>query len=283
MSGGILGGPVERQARLAASYRAVEARPRLRVLHRGTGFLGELVALDDDQVLLRSPTGRERSFPNQLGAFAVDGETVRLVPVADPSEPRADAAPHLAAARVTDDRTASGSRALTGARARTARASRILVEGVHDAELVEQVWGADLRIEGVVVERLDGADHLVGVLDELRPGPDRRIGVLLDHLVAGSKEARLAEAVRGPHVLVAGTPYVDVWQAVRPTVLGIERWPEVPRGTDWKTGASAALGLDDPRVAWRRIRAAVTSWKDLEQPLVGAVEALIDFVTAAPE
>ena len=84
-------------------------------------------------------------------------------------------------------------------------------------------------------------------------------------------------------MLVTGTPYVDVWQAVRPAVVGIERWPDVPTGTDWKTGASAALGLDDPREAWRRIRASVTSWKDLEQPLVGAVEALIDFVTAAPE
>ena len=47
------------------------------------------------------------------------------------------------------------------------------MEGVHDAELVEQVWGDDLRIEGVVVERLDGADHLADVLAGLRPDPTR--------------------------------------------------------------------------------------------------------------
>jgi hypothetical protein len=181
---------------------------------------------------------------------------------------------------VSDARTASGSRALIGARARVARASRILVEGVHDAELVEQVWGDDLRIEGVVVERLDGADHLDSVLAALRPGPRCRIGVLLDHLVAGTKETRLAQRVAGPDVLVRGTPYVDVWQAVRPGVVGIERWPEIPMGTDWKTGTCAALGVGDPRAFWRHIRRSVTSWRDLEQPLVRAVEELIDFVTA---
>ena len=153
---------------------------------------------------------------------------------------------------------------------------------MHDAELVERVWGDDLRIEGVVVERLDGADHLAAVLAELRPGPQRRVGVLLDHLVSGSKEARLAREVAGPHVLITGTPYVDVWQAVRPAAVGISGWPEIPMGTDWKTGVCAALGVDDPRAFWRRILASVSSWKDLEQPLVRAVEQLIDFVTVEP-
>lgn len=282
MTGGILGGPIDRGARLAATYPAVTARPGLRVLHRGSGFLGELVSFKGDRLTLRSPSGREREFANRAGDFAVDGATVRLVPPAD-TAPAAPTAAHLVGARVTGDRTASGSRAVTGAKARVARASRILVEGVHDAELVEQVWGDDLRIEGVVVERLDGADHLAAVLASLRPGPDRRVGVLLDHLVAGSKESRIAAPLGGPHVLVTGTPYVDVWQAVRPAVVGLERWPEVPMGTDWKTGAAAALGLDDAREAWRRIRGAVTSWKDLEQPLVGAVEALIDFVTTGTD
>ena len=46
-------------------------------------------------------------------------------------------------------RTASGSRAVAGTRARVARGSRIWVEGRHDAELVEHVWGDDLRVEGV--------------------------------------------------------------------------------------------------------------------------------------
>jgi hypothetical protein len=142
------------------------------------------------------------------------------------------------------------------------------------------VWGDDLRIEGVVVERLDGADNLPAVLRELRPGPKRRVGVLLDHLVPNSKEARIAHEVAHPSVLVTGTPYVDVWQAVRPATLGIAVWPTVPKGTDWKTGVCAALGVDDPRAFWFRILASVQSWKDLEQPLVRAVEELVDFVTA---
>ena len=236
------------------------------MLHRASGFAGALVALDGKEVVLRGQTGLERRFPNQPGGFAVDGTAVRLVAptVSDGAPPPT----HLARARVsTTDRTASGSRAVVGAQARVARAARILVEGVHDAELVEHVWGDDLRIEGVVVERLDGADHLAAALAELRPGPKCRVGVLLDHLVPGSKEARLAHEVAHPSVLVTGTPYVDVWQAVRPSAVGIPAWPEIPKGTDWKTGVCAALGVDDPAF-WRRILASVTSWKDLEQPLV---------------
>ena len=75
--------------------------------------------------------------------------------------------------------------------ARVARASRIWVEGIHDAALVERIWGDDLRIEGVVVEPLDGIDELPAAVAEFGPGPTRRLGVLVDHLVAGSKESRI--------------------------------------------------------------------------------------------
>ena len=163
--------------------------------------------------------------------------------------------------------------------AQVARASRILVEGVHDAELVEKVWGDDLRGVGVVVERLDGLDHLPDVVAAFRPAADARLGVLADHLVAGSKEARIAAEVRSPHVLVTGTPFVDVWQAVRPKAAGIEAWPAVPKGTPWKEGVCAALGVDDPRPFWRQLLGRVRSYADLEPELVGAVERLIDFVT----
>jgi hypothetical protein len=195
-------------------------------------------------------------------------------------EARADGGVDLRGGRVSvTERTASGSRAVVGARARVARASRILVEGVHDAELVERVWGDDLRVEGVVVERLDGADHLEGVVGAFAPGPGRRLGVLLDHLVSGTKEARLAAAVRHPHVLVTGTPFVDVWEAVRPAAVGIDAWPSVPMGTPWKDGVCAALGVTDARRFWRHILDSVNDWKDLETPFVSAVERLIDFVT----
>ena len=76
-----------------------------------------------------------------------------------------------------------------------ARASRIWVEGKHDAELVEKVWGDDLRHEGVVVLMLDGVDNLEEVMADFGPAPERRAGVLVDHLVAGSKGARIAQRV----------------------------------------------------------------------------------------
>jgi len=278
---GILAGPVDDPDAATRSLPVVEARPGLRVLHRASGFLGEVVALQGVRLVLRDARGATRQIPNQPGAFAVDGAPVRLVaatvaPNAAPTTPA-----HLLGARVTETRTASGSRAVVGARARVARAGRILVEGVHDAALVEHVWGDDLRLEGVVVERLDGADHLPLVLAELQPGPQRRVGVLLDHLVPGSKEHRLARTVSRQDVLVTGTPYVDVWQAVRPAAVGIAAWPEIPKGTDWKTGVCASLGVDDPRGFWLRILGSVRDWTDLEQPLVRAVEELIDFVTAS--
>ena len=111
------------------------------------------------------------------------------------------------------------------------------------------------------------------------PRADQRLGVLLDHLVPGTKEARLAAEVRDPNVLVTGTPYVDVWEAIRPSAVGIAAWPVIPKGTDWKTGVCAALGVDDPRTMWRRILGSVDGSKQLEQPFVAAVEQLIDFVT----
>jgi hypothetical protein len=130
------------------------------------------------------------------------------------------------------------------------------------------------------VERLDGMDDLTDVVRDLDPGPGRRLGVLLDHLVDGSKETRAAAGVRHPHVLVTGTPFVDVWAAVRPSVAGITAWPDVPRGTPWKAGVLEALGVSEPAGAfWRSLLGRVSTFRDLEPALVGAVEQLIDFVT----
>jgi hypothetical protein len=175
-------------------------------------------------------------------------------------------------------RTASGSIAADRTAARVARASRIYVEGTHDAELLEKVWGDDLRDAGVVVEPLGGIDHLAQAVHAFGPGPTRRLGVLVDHLVEGSKEQRIVETVTHPQVLVTGHPYVDVWQGVRPRTLGLRAWPQVPRGRPWKEGICEALGADEPALFWRRLLRAVNSYADLEQPLVGAVERLLDFV-----
>jgi hypothetical protein len=274
--GGILGGPVDGPGRLAARFPACEAEPGLPVAHRSSGFAGRLVALVGDEVVVAGQTGLEKRFRNAPGSFSVGGQAVHLVPPA----PAAAGSDALAGGRVSATvRTASGSRAVVGARARVAQPSRILVEGVHDAELVEKVWGDDLRIEGVVVERLDGIDHLADVVAEFSPGPARRLGVLVDHLVPGTKEARLAAEVRHPHVLVTGTPYVDVWEAIRPSVVGIRAWPQIPRGTPWKEGVCTALGEPQPGIFWRKLLKVVATWEDLETPFVRAVEQLIDFVT----
>jgi hypothetical protein len=161
-----------------------------------------------------------------------------------------------------------------------ARAGRIYVEGRHDAELVERVWGDDLRIEGIVVEYLEGIDDLPAIVAGFSPGPDARLGVLVDHLVHGSKESRIAASVTDPNVLVAGHPYIDVWEAVKPSSVGIPQWPSVPRGQDWKTGVCRTLGWDaNTGAAWQRILSSVNSYKDLQPELLGRVEELIDFVT----
>ena len=154
------------------------------------------------------------------------------------------------------------------------------MEGIHDAELVEKVWGDDLRVEGIVVEPMHGADDLVAAVRTFQPNRTRRLGILLDHLVAGSKESRISAAVGDSSVLVCGHPYVDVWQAVKPGVLGIQSWPEIPPGRPWKDGVISALGRrQEPGAFWREVLDRVGSYRDIETPLVNAVEQLIDFVT----
>jgi hypothetical protein len=105
--------------------------------------------------------------------------------------------------------------------------------------------------------------------------------VLLDHLVDGSKEQRIAERIDHPDVLIVGHPFIDIWQAVKPSVLGIAAWPDVPKGTPWKEGTIAALGSTlEPSEFWRALLARLDDWTQLEAPLIGAVESLIDFVSA---
>jgi hypothetical protein len=241
------------------------------VEERGSGYCGAVVEVARDAVTIEDRHGRRRVFPFRPAGFLLDGRPVTLVrPAGPPADPGSR-------------RTASGSVAVPDAPARVARASRIYVEGVHDATLVERVWGDDLRIEGVVVEPLDGIDDLPAVVRAFAPGPGRRLGVLVDHLVAGSKESRIVASVAHPQVLVTGHPYVDIWQAVKPAAVGIPRWPEVPRGRPWKEGVCAALRVTDPAEMWRRVQRGVRNYADLEVPLLRAVEELIDFVTVAEQ
>ena len=140
----------------------------------------------------------------------------------------------------------------------------------------------------MVVEYLGGIDDLPAIVADFAPARGRRLGVLVDHLVPGSKESRIADEVRrrsgGEYVSVLGHPYIDIWQAVKPGRLGLAAWPQIPRGTDWKHGICAALGWPhrdqaDIAAAWQVILGRVESWDDLERPLLTTVEQLFDFVT----
>ncbi|NWN86953.1 MAG: DUF3097 domain-containing protein [Micrococcaceae bacterium] len=244
-----------------------------------TGFTGAVTRIEKSGgvhlVVLEGRRGATRSFPLGFG-FTIDGQPIELLPPAQRTKPQ-------------QTRTASGSRAVGAQRAQVAKASRIWVEGVHDAELVEKIWGDDLRVEGIVVEPLHGIDDLAGAITSFKPSPKRRLAVLLDHLVSGSKEDHIAtEAMRvseaQDNVLIVGHPYVDIWQAVKPEVIGIQSWPKIPREEDWKTGMLARLGLpnqtaEDIGLGWKKILSRVNSFADLESTLLGRVEHMIDFVT----
>lgn len=231
------------------------------------GYVGAVVGWEKtpqgDMLRLEDRYGKTRIFPVRAGAFMVDGVRVTPTRYIPPQQPR---------------HSNSGSRFVENHQARTALPSRIWVEGIHDAAIVERIWGHDLRVEGVAVEYLEGLDNLPDKLREFQPREGRRVGVLADHLVRGSKETRLTDSV-GPHVLVTGHPFIDIWAAVKPAAVGIRAWPDVPRGEDWKQGVCDRLGWHEPKEGWNRVYNAVHSYKDVDSTLINAVERLVDFVT----
>ena len=268
-----------------ASINNRPAPPRRVELKRGmvledlNGWVGEVVRAEriGGEIFfgLEDAHGRVKNFPLGIGYF-LEGEPVEIVA----PTPRKTSGRKI---------SRSGSVAVENAPARVARASRIWVEGLHDAELVEKVWGHDLRVEGIVVEPLHGVDDLATAVEEFSPGPERRLGILVDHLLKGTKEERVVEealAVPGAagNIKIVGHPFIDIWQAVKPQVLGIPAWPQVPRGEDWKKGTLRRLGQphqnqEDVASAWKRILSRVDSYSDLDPTLLGPVESLIDFLT----
>jgi len=278
------------QAPRRGRAQPVEAERGLVVEDVDTGWVGAVVRVEKAGgmvvVHLEDRRGRLKGFPLGPG-FLLDGRPVVL------TAPTAATSAALALARQAASRTASGSRTMQGHAARVASGSRLFVEGRHDAELVEKVWGDDLRVEGVVVEMLDGVDDLSAVIRDFAPSRERRMGVLVDHLVLGTKEHRIVQdaarltAYRS-FVRVLGHPYVDVWQSVRPQRLGLDAWPVIARGTSWKHGVLAHLGWPhqtqtDVAQGWKRILRSVRSYQDLEPTLLASVEELIDFVTVEPQ
>lgn len=243
-----------------------------------SGFVGAVVGWQNGVVVLEDRRGKRRSFPFGPN-FWLDGSPVNLTGPkrAEPTARDREQAYHRS-------HTASGSRVGSAEQAKVALPSRIYVEGRHDAELVEKVWGADLRHVGVVVEYLGGIDDLPTIVRDFAPVPGRRLGVLVDHLVPGSKESRIVADVTGAHVFVTGHAYIDIWAAVKPARVGLTKWPDIPRGTDWKRGTLAALGWPhadqaDVAAGWKRILGSVRGWQDLDPRLLTEVEKLIDFVT----
>ena len=254
-------------SRKPVRYTEVDATVGMVVEDRASGFCGDVVKWSFEAVTLRDRGNHQRHFAWKPGGFLLEGRpvTLRKPAVVPPRQP---------------GMTASGSVAAPAGPAQAAKvaaASRIWVEGRHDAELLEHVWGDDLRDVGIVVEPMHGIDDLVGAVGAFGPSRRRRLGILVDHLVTGSKESRLAAQVRSEHVLVTGHPFVDVWAGIRPQVMGRDRWPDVPRGVDWKEGMCRALGTDPARF-WPQLRNRVRTYADLRPELVGAVERLIDFV-----
>jgi hypothetical protein len=256
------------QRRGQPTYPIVAARVGELIEDRASGFCGDVIAITSEAVTVRDRRGRERQFRYKPGGFLVDGRPVTVV--------RGQGA--VPSPRMTN----SGAIAGPVQRAGIAKASRIWVEGRHDAELVQHVWGDELAELAIVVEPMHGIDELAAMVDQFQPSTDRRLGILVDHLVDGSKEARITRGVAGPDVLVTGHPFVDVWAGIRPEVIGLKEWPQVPRSVEWKQGMCDALGVP-LRDFWPRLRNRVRTFADLRPELVGAVERLIDFVAPAAD
>lgn len=269
---GILAGSIDdHRRRHPSSYLEVDAEQGLEVVHASTGRRGTVVSATKGAVTLRLPNEALVTLRLQSGAFRIDGRPVTLrIPKPDAPEPGRSFGP-------------SGSIAATPHRARVALDSRIWVEGIHDAELIEKVWGDDLRHVGIVVEPMHGMNDLLSAVRKFAPTRQRRLGILLDHLIPGTKENweadRVINTLGRSHddVLIVGHPFVDVWEAVKPSVVGIPAWPEVPRGRPWKQGICDQLGAGEPALFWRRVLNSVSSITDLDTSLINSVERLIDF------
>jgi hypothetical protein len=220
--GGILSGlpDLEPAQPRRVTYPAVQAKPGLIIEHRPSGQVGFIVRADHASVVLRDKTGRDHALRYLPGAFVVDGTAVTLIP---------------------PDRTA-----------------RLLIAGVEGAQLIEGMWGDELRAEGVSVQHFDPWQSVTDAIETWRPGPGRRLGVLTG--------ARDPLDITMTHVLVIAIPFPEIWLAVKPKVLGMTGWPNDPAAT--------------PEPVRQRLVGSVRGYGDLDPALVGAVEALVDFMTA---
>ena len=230
-----------------------------------TDWCGEIVAVDRDldTLTLEDRRGKRRTFPLGPG-FLLEGAPV------DPDA--ADRAGPAAASRPARRRARSPSAARGPG---WPAASRIFVEGRHDAELVEKVWGDDLRLEGVVVEYLGGVDDLAGHLRDFAPAPSAGSACWSTTSCRAPRRAgspaRSRARPSASTCCVVGHPFIDIWQAVKPERLGLDAWPDVPRGVEWKNGICRRLGWPhrdqaDIARAWQHILGRVTLLRTTSSP-----------------
>ena len=151
-----------RPAAKPTQYRVVPATLGLLVEDRASGFCGDVVKTMPARSPCATATAATASSSSSPAASCSRASRSR------------SCAPRVASRSTRHAGTASGSvAAATKQRARLAAASRIWVEGKHDAELVEHVWGDDLRELGIVVEPMHGLDDVVAMVREFQPGADR--------------------------------------------------------------------------------------------------------------
>ena len=233
---------------------------------RASGFCGDVVKWSIEAVTLRDRRQHQRHFAWKPGGFLLEGRPVTLR--------RPGVTPPSAPARTT----ASGSVAGAGGRARVAAASRIWVEGRHDAELLEHVWGDDLRDAAVVVEPMHGIDDLPAAVAAFGPARERRLGVLVDHLVEGSRSGGWPPPSPAPTCWWPATRSSTCGPGSSPASSGSRSGPTCRRASRGRTG-SAARSAPTRRSFWPQLRNRVRTYADLRPELVGAVERLLDFVT----
>ncbi len=231
----------------------VPAEPGLVVEDPASGFCGAVVAADAREVTLEDRHGRRRVFP--------------LLPAGVPGRGRRGHAGAARAARpAAPARSASGS--VAGGRAHGAHRAGGADLGGGPAR--RRAGGAGVGPRPAGRGRRRGADARHG-----RPGRRGR-GVRARARGGGSgcwsttswpgrRSPAAAAASPGPHVLVTGHPYVDVWQAVKPSVVGIRagrgcraaptgRPGSAPRcaGASRPTGPAGCSARCAATATWRR-------------------------------
>ena len=189
------------------STRRSRPCPGLVVTQRGTPFTGRVIEARGDRMTIRDErTGREHLCRLTPGGFVVDGRPVTPGPAGrQAGRPDTPADAHrigLGRARPAAPPASPGP-AASSSRASTTPSSS---SGCGATTCGSRASWSSGSTAPTTCPRSSGRSG---------PAPGRRLGVLLDHLVLGSKEQRLAATLDHPDVLVTGHPFVDVWQAVQ--------------------------------------------------------------------